>query len=114
MATKRINWQKRGNKKAKMHTQAFIAVYSVEQEWHMGLLFIKTFPVKQYLYQNDFSGVYDALHQSFLVHVFALDKSENFTADSHSLTSLQNLQSKRMASGLLCSYPATKLALLPF
>ena len=28
---------------------------------------IKTSPVKQYSYENDFSGVFDALHQSFLV-----------------------------------------------
>ena len=33
-----------------------------------GLLFIKTSLVKQYSYQNDFSGVFDALHQSFLVY----------------------------------------------
>ena len=31
--------------------------------WPMGLLFIKTSPVKQYSYENDFSGVSDALHQ---------------------------------------------------
>ena len=35
--------------------------------WPMGLLFLKTSPVKQYSYENDFSGVFDALHQSFLV-----------------------------------------------
>ena len=35
--------------------------------WPMGLLFIKTSLVKQYSYQNDLSGVFDALHQSFLV-----------------------------------------------
>ena len=35
--------------------------------WPMGLLFIKTSPVKQYSYEKDFSGVFDALHQSFLV-----------------------------------------------
>ena len=34
--------------------------------WPMGLLFSKR-PVKQYSYENDFSGVVDALHQSFLV-----------------------------------------------
>ena len=50
-----------------MHTLAFIAVYSGEQVWPMGLLFLKTSPVKQYSYKNDFSGVFDALHQSFLV-----------------------------------------------
>ena len=50
-----------------MHTSAFIAVYSGEQVWPMGLLFIKTSAVKQYAYQNDFSGVFDAFHQSFLV-----------------------------------------------
>ena len=33
----------------------------------MGLLFLKTSPVKQYSYENGFSGVFDALHQSFLV-----------------------------------------------
>ena len=38
----------------------------------MGLLFIKTSPVKQYLYENDFSGVFDALHQSFLVVIRSL------------------------------------------
>ena len=32
----------------------------------MGLLFLKTYPVKQYSYENDFSGAFDALHQSFL------------------------------------------------
>ena len=46
-----------------------MAVYSGEQVWPMGLLFIKTSPVKQYSYQNDFSGVFDALHQSFFVVV---------------------------------------------
>ena len=50
-----------------MHTSAFIDVYSGEQVWPMGLLFLKTSPVKQYSYENDFSGVFDALHQSFLV-----------------------------------------------
>ena len=35
--------------------------------WPMGLVFLKTSPVKQYSYENDFSGVFDALHQSFLV-----------------------------------------------
>ena len=34
--------------------------------WPMGLLSSKR-PVKQYSYENDFSGVVDALHQSFLV-----------------------------------------------
>ena len=33
----------------------------------MGLLFLKTSPVKQYSYANDFSAVFDALHQSFRV-----------------------------------------------
>ena len=51
-----------------MHTEAFIiAVYSGEQVCPMGLLFIKTSPVKQCSSENDFSGVFDALHQSFLV-----------------------------------------------
>ena len=36
--------------------------------WPMCLLFIKTSPVKQYSYKNDFSGVFDDLHQSFLVY----------------------------------------------
>ena len=35
--------------------------------WPMGLLFFRTSPVKQYSYENDFSGVFDALHQSFRV-----------------------------------------------
>ena len=35
--------------------------------WPMGLLFIKTSPVKQYSYENDFTGIFDALHQGFLV-----------------------------------------------
>ena len=35
----------------------------------MGLLFLKTSPVKKYSYENDFSGVFDALHQTFLVHI---------------------------------------------
>ena len=35
--------------------------------WPMALLFTNTSPVKQYSYENDFSGVFDALHQSFLV-----------------------------------------------
>ena len=35
--------------------------------WPMGLLFLKSSPVKQYSYENDLSGVFDALHQSFLV-----------------------------------------------
>ena len=52
-----------------MHTYAFIAVYSGEQVWPLGLLFIKTSPVKQYSYEKDFSGVFDAVHQSFLVMI---------------------------------------------
>ena len=52
-----------------MHTSAFTAVYSGEQVWPVGLLFIKTSAVKQYSYQNDFGGVFDAVHQSFLVHI---------------------------------------------
>ena len=44
-----------------------IAVYSGKQVWPMGLLFIKTSPLKQCSYQNDLSGVFDALHQRFLV-----------------------------------------------
>ena len=52
---------------AKMHTEAFIAVYSGEQVWPIGLMFLKTYSVKQYSYQNNFSGVFDALHQSFIV-----------------------------------------------
>ena len=35
--------------------------------WPMGLLFLKTSPVKQYSDENDLSGVFDALRQSFLV-----------------------------------------------
>ena len=35
----------------------------------MGLLFLKTSPVKQYSYENDLRGVFDALHQSFLVNI---------------------------------------------
>ena len=35
--------------------------------WPMGLLFLNTSQVKQYSYEDDFSGVVDALHQSFLV-----------------------------------------------
>ena len=57
-----------------MHTLAFIAVYSSEQVWPMGLLFLKTSPVKQYSYENDFSGVFDALHQSFLVSYLKMCK----------------------------------------
>ena len=34
--------------------------------WPMGLLFLKTSPVKQYSYEKYFSGVFDALHQSCL------------------------------------------------
>ena len=45
----------------KMHTSAFITVYSSEQVWPMDLLFIKTSPVKQYSYENDFSSVFDAM-----------------------------------------------------
>ena len=41
-----------------MHTSAFIAVFSGEQVWTMGLLLIKSSPVKQYSYQKDFSGVH--------------------------------------------------------
>ena len=61
MTTKRINWQKHSNLKAKMHTQVFIAVYSGEQVWTMSPLFIEIPPVKQYSYRNDFNGVFDAL-----------------------------------------------------
>ena len=37
--------------------------------WPKGLLILKISPVKQFMYsyENDFSGVFDALHQSFLV-----------------------------------------------
>ena len=38
------------------------------------LLFIRTSQVKQYTYQNDFSGVFDALHQSFLVQYVAMQR----------------------------------------
>ena len=41
--------------------------------WPMGLLFLKTSPVKQYAYENDISGVSDALHQSFLVYLLRRD-----------------------------------------
>ena len=41
-----------------MHTKAFIPVCSGEQVWPMGLLFLKTSPVKQFSYENDFSGVF--------------------------------------------------------
>ena len=51
-----------------MHTEAFIAAYSDAQVWPMGLLFIKTSPVKQYSYESDFSGVFDALYQNCLVN----------------------------------------------
>ena len=51
----------------------------------MSLLFLKTSPVKQYSYENDFSGVFDALHQSFLVidcccvkRVLKVSKLHNF------------------------------------
>ena len=58
------------NKLAKVwQLKDFIAVYSGVQVWPMDLLFIKTPPIKQYSYQNDFSGVFDALRQSFLVHI---------------------------------------------
>ena len=40
--------------------------------WQMGPLFIKISPVKQFSYENDFSGVVDALHQSFSCRVIAL------------------------------------------
>ena len=40
--------------------------------WHMGLLFIKSSPVKQYSYEKNFSCVFDALHQSFLVLMVAV------------------------------------------
>ena len=29
--------------------------------WPMGLLFLKTCPVKQYSYENDFSGVFESV-----------------------------------------------------
>ena len=54
-------------KRLKCIFKAYITVYTGEQVWPMGLLFLKTFPVKQYSFENDFSGVFDALHQSFLV-----------------------------------------------
>ena len=45
-------------------------------------MFLKTSPVKQYSYENDFSGVFDALHQSFLVlnvfGVLALSKGQAY------------------------------------
>ena len=59
-----------------MHTLAFIAVYSGEQVWPMGLLFLKTSPVKHYSYENDFSGVFDALHQSLPVFILWFVKRE--------------------------------------
>ena len=58
--------------------------------WPMGLLFLKTSSVKQYSYENDFSGVSDALHQSFLVHFVAVcpfDKSKVvFMFNNHQVT----------------------------
>ena len=38
-----------------------------QQVWPMGLLFINSSSVKQYSYENNFSGVFDALHQNVLV-----------------------------------------------
>ena len=49
----------------------FVTVYSGEQVRPMGLLFLQTSLVKKYSYENDFSGVFDTLHQSFLVIVVA-------------------------------------------
>ena len=40
--------------------------------WPMGRLFIKTSPIKQFSYENDFSGVSDALGQSFLVLIYGV------------------------------------------
>ena len=54
-------------KRLKCILKLLIAVYSDEQVWPMDLLFVKTSSIKQYAYENDFSGVFDALHQSFLV-----------------------------------------------
>ena len=41
--------------------------------WPRGLLFLKTSPVKQYSYEKDFSGVFDALHQVFLLTFVEVD-----------------------------------------
>ena len=47
----------------------------------MGILFIETSPVKQCSYQNVFRGVFDALHQSFLVSMVThFNKAVNDTA----------------------------------
>ena len=37
--------------------------------WPMGLLFLKTSPVKQCLHENDFSGVFDAFKVVFLYYI---------------------------------------------
>ena len=58
--------------------------------WPMGLLFIKTFPAKQYSYQNDFSGVFEALHQGFPVFFVTV-----FTIFRHLLTYFQLTASKK-------------------
>ena len=42
-----------------------------------GPLFIKTSPVKQYSYENDFSGVFDAFYQSFLVIIVVVVDDDN-------------------------------------
>ena len=39
--------------------------------WPIGLLFLKTSPVKQFSYANDFCGIFDALDQIFLVIICA-------------------------------------------
>ena len=38
----------------------------------MGLLLIKISPVKHYSYRNDFSGVFDALHQFSFVFLYGI------------------------------------------
>ena len=43
--------------------------------WPMGLLFTKTSAVKQYSYENDFSSVFDALHQISLLTPVPVESS---------------------------------------
>ena len=74
---------------------------------HGPVVHIKTSPVKQYSYENDFSGVFDALHQSFLVYfVIKSSPSEEMfgTLATHKAPSEDSDQSIPRVHSLYCLF----------
>ena len=73
----------------------FKAVYSDEQLWPMGPLFIKTSPIEQYSYVNDFSVVFNAFIKVFLFSIVAEIKIlMRFGIFLHDMQLMQNFENK--------------------